>query len=52
MNIEETEKPKVKTFYWKGKKVSQNVYNQRCKQQEAGKNVRKIFLMNTNMKPT
>ena len=37
------EEAKHKSFYWKGKKVSEKVYNQRRKQQELGKNVRSIY---------
>ncbi|XP_051158052.1 uncharacterized protein LOC127279631 [Leptopilina boulardi] len=42
-NLEETAKKGVKRYYWKGKIVTQKVYENRCRLQIAGKNLRSVY---------
>ncbi|XP_043468802.1 uncharacterized protein LOC122502708 [Leptopilina heterotoma] len=42
-NLENSAEKSVKNYYWKGKKVTKKVYENRCRMQNVGKNLRSVY---------
>lgn len=42
-NFEQDSKKEVKRYFWKGRRVTQKVYENRCRMQKVGKTIRSVF---------